>query len=422
MINKKRIFTGAAAGIALCFAGFLAFAIMRPDIISDQPVAIAKAEGLAPDSVEVTAPKTSIDINETLQLSALFKNSGSSEGVDQGVEWTVTNGMYYGNITSDGVLTAFKNGTINVRATSTNNSTMGSINIDVTGQKSDLTPVTVCTENLDIPAFNSALKNVTRYKVVNGVAFEYKNVFKCASDRSVNPMGPCKNSMYCIGVNTYDTPYIKVMTPTNKIAKVSYTSSISGPTRNDVEASDDVTWAGGFINASAPSQLSGSAFAYEFPLASAKNHVLVKITAGSVYLNSITFYYQGGEHDASSFADYVNGMQPDRDDVINVCSEGNFNFYKVAKDIYKVMSDGERLNFQSDSPAENVAKARARYEQWARVYGDATPYETTYSLSSNNVIAGVTANNSAMIIVISSIAVLSCICFAILAIKKRKQR
>lgn len=417
MKNIKNRLPKIIIGMASCLFGLLAFTFTAKGFNDNPNYIIAKAEGVAPDAIEIVAPKTSIDINETLQLSAVCTKSGDSEGVDQSVTWSVTNGNYYGHITSDGLFTAFKNGTMNIRATSTNGGVMKSINIEVTGQKSDAVPVTIYPENLELPTFTSELKNVLRYKVVNGIAIEIQNIFKQNIDRSVNPAGPTKGTMFYLSGNT---GYLKVITPAaHKINKIIISSTLGGCTRNDIEATDDITWASGFVNASGYASVSSSTNVTEFPLATAKNYVRVAISSTS-YINSITFFFEGGAHTASSFADYVNGIQPDRDDVIGKCT-GDANFYKVVKDAYIAIPEESRLDFQTNDSAANIVKARTRYEQWARVYGDSTPYSLTYSLSAKMLTSNTVNNgeNYAIVVVLAVVLMISVSIF--ISLKKRKR-
>ncbi len=417
MKNIKNRLPKIIIGMASCLFGLLAFTFTAKGFNNNQNYTIAKAEGVAPDAIEIVAPKTSIDINETLQLSAVCTKSGDSEGVDQSVTWSVTNGNYYGHITSDGLFTAFKNGTMNIRATSTNGGVMKSINIEVTGQKSDAVPVTICPENLELEGYSAGLKNVLRYRVVNGVAIEIYNVFLMPNDRLTNPINYTKGSMY--GISS-DDGYIKIITPAgHKINKVIVSASEGGCIRSNVEASDDVTWASGFVTASGNSSVSSSVRVNQFPLSTAKNYVRVALNKNN-YFNSFTFFYEGGTHTASSFADYVNGIQPDRNDVIGNCT-GNANFYKVVKDAYIGMSEESRLDFQANSSAANVVKARTRYEQWARVYGDSTPYSLTYSPSAK-VLTSNTVNNGENYIIVVVLAVALMISASIfISFKKRKR-
>lgn len=415
MKNIKNRLPKIIIGMASCLLGLLAFTFTAKGFNDNPNYIIAKAEGVAPDAIEIVAPKTSIDINETLQLSAVCTKSGDSEGVDQSVTWSVTNGNYYGHITSDGLFTAFKNGTMNIRATSTNGGVMKSINIEVTGQKSDAVPVTICPENLELEAYSAGLKNVLRYRVVNGIAIEIYNVFSYPMDIASNKY--TKGSMW--GISSNDG-YIKIITPAgHKINKVIVSASEGGCIRSSIEASDDIAWVSGVVTASGNSSVSSSVRVYQFPLSTAKNYVRVALEKNN-YFNSFTFFYEGGAHTASSFADYVNGIQPDRNDVIGNCT-GNANFYKVVKDAYIAMPEESRLDFQTNDSAANIVKARTRYEQWARVYGDSTPYSLTYSLSAKMLTSN-TVNNGENYVIVVVLAVTLMISVSIfISLKKRKR-
>ena len=415
MKNIKNRLPKIIIGMASCLFGLLAFTFTAKGFNNNQNYIVAKAEGVAPDAIEIVAPKTSIDINETLQLSAVCTKSGDSEGVDQSVTWSVTNGNYFGHITSNGLFTAFKNGTMNIRATSTNGGVIKSINLEVTGQKSDAVPVTIYPENLELEGYSAELKNVLRYRVINGIAIEIYNVFSYPMDIASNKY--TKGSMY--GIST-GGGYIKIITPAgHKINKVIISASDGGCIRSSVEASDDVTWAGGFVTASGNSSVSSSVRVNQFPLSAAKNYVRVAFEKNS-YLNSFTFFYEGGAHTASSFADYVNGIQPDRNDVIGNCT-GDANFYKVVKDAYIGIPEESRLDFQTNDSAANIVKARTRYEQWARVYGDSTPYSLTYSPSAKMLTSN-TVNNGENYVIVVVLAVAFMISASIfISLKKRKR-
>ena len=70
-------------------------------------------------SISITAPKTSLEVGETVKLTAAVKPDNAD---NKSVKWSVSSGSSYGKVSSDGTFTALKAGVCTVKATVTDGS------------------------------------------------------------------------------------------------------------------------------------------------------------------------------------------------------------------------------------------------------------------------------------------------------------
>ena len=100
---------------------------------------------------------------------------------------------------------------------------------------------------------------------------------------------------------------------------------------------------------------------------------------------------------------------------------GGDGYYVIAKHQLVTFDDATINVFRTDTRYYN---ARTRYEKWAEINNDleyAYVDDFTHISQSNRNIMGMKENGVAVIVVTSIIVASSCLCFALLAIKKRKE-
>ncbi len=119
---------------------------------------------------------------------------------------------------------------------------------------------------------------------------------------------------------------------------------------------------------------------------------------------------------ANTFAQKFLHMR-DYNSNLGYCSDSTHSYYLNAKAAYNNLSVDEKEAF------ETMEDAKARYEQWAEVNGDARPYDgndvIVTPLFMPTGIFGVNESNSfEFILIISSIA---CVCIGILILKRKKE-
>lgn len=393
-------------------------------LVSSFSIYFVKADAFdweTPSSIEISADenKTTCSMNETIQFSAVVKDAGdSTTNVPQTIKW-------YPLISSDAALVGFvdfrgvfhphRNGTVQIKAASTLNTSLYSniITITVTGGKSDNQPVTFTADDLGA----TATKRADGWHVKNGFAINVFGVYK-----NYNPSGSNNDAMAIYPSSSSNTNpllgYIRVMSimTGRYITKVIINgTNVAG---TDVKSTSGSSFKLNYADSlsQGSSSTSGRETVVTF---SYKQYIQFQSTT-TRYVFSITFMF--GDYNtftADSFADYVNGIVPDRDDVIDFCS-GSTGGYKHAKDKYASMTEANRNAFQTSESA-NVVKARTRYLQWAAVYGDTTPFETTITSSKFVNIAGAeSTDNTNIIIIFASVMAVSAFVLLLMVSKKRK--
>ncbi len=383
----------------------------------------------APDTITLSAEggATSVAFGETLKLSALCTKGGSSEGVAQTVKYflrttssgsSIENKCDVGGVDKNMVFHPFANGTAYIKAQSIANYSIYSSDllITVTGGKTDASAITFTAEDLGLGGYaeesggyhtkdgftveTSGLtlgRDNSGYKSKGSIKFDATSTFQVRSKVKVGGVNRnIANIVLCMS-NGYNYRYA-----TSK--KIGYYSSQDLMSRYDATGDGKTDFGNMRFYA-----ISGQ---------------LAHISNLGTYVNSITFEFASGTYSAKSFADFTLGIQPDRSDMINLCT-GDTGYYRVLKDKLwssGKVSDGAKTEFQtSDDPT--IARARARYEAWASAYGDTTPYDNAISLAT---IAGVTAaasegaNSSIIIICVSVFSLL--LMASLIAIRKKKQK
>lgn len=378
-----------------------------------------------PDTIAISAEgdATSATVGTGLQLHSLCTKNASSDGVAQKVTWMLQNngaGTWYynncdiGGVDQFGVFHGFKNGTAVIKARSAKNNSIYSstLSITVSGSKTTLNPVTFTANDLDLTSNENER---------NGFHAKDGFVIKTTSLSKYGDQG----GYYTKGAIKFGTSAsIQVMTKAGAyISRVVLCMAHGNSYRYDGKKIcwyTDQTWSQTGGNATSTTTYDfGNMFVY--PMTSTA--YLVNIS-GIDKVNSITFEFNGGAYNAASFADFVLGIQPDRNDMINRCS-GNTGYYRVLKDKFWAsgLTDGVKTEFQnSDDPT--IVSARQRYLAWASAYGDTTPFGSTITLASAKTInSSFYANDSWQGgLVVGSIVVLTFASFAFfLALRKRKK-
>ena len=362
-------------------------------------------EAKAADEVVVSGSSAMV-AGEKVVFSAVAKNSGSAEGVDQTVEWSVSDTSVL-SVDSLGNVTALNNGTANVIAT-TANSISGSLSVTVSGAATTGAPQTVCPNFYELTSGAYAAND--GFHTYRGFVTETKDVCVQQSDADT----VYKKGGFMIR-KTDGLSYLRTKTNVgSKISKVIISGVSTTAPGLTVKGSDTMD---GVTTSSQDVSSSGRIHSYVF--ATPVTYVTIASdNTETTTINSITFEFVGGAETVDSLADYILGLTPDRSDVTGLCDGANGN-YEVAKARYVAASAAVKSSFQTSEDA-TVAKARARYEQWAGVYGDATPFADTMSLSAR--LSDVVNNNSSLAMII--VAIISTLTLAgastLLVLKRRK--
>lgn len=365
-------------------------------------------EAALPDEVTVTG-SSSMTAGESVQFSAECTNGGSATGIGQDVTWSSSN-TSVAVVSSTGVVSALSNGTANIIATSDlASSVSGSINVTVTGAASDLAPKTITANGFGFNTNSYATWN--GYHAHRGFVVETNQVARQAGDY-------IKDNV----VVTYEK-FAFVFQKTNGVIR---TCTDVGANINRVvisgvsETAPTVTVSGGnTIGATTTTAtLSSVGMIHTYTFGTSVKYVTVKENGtGAAYINSITFEFVGGSETSTSLADYILGLIPDRSDVTGLCEGTNGN-YEAAKTRYIAANATVRAEFQNSSD-ETVAAARERYVQWAAIYGDSTPFDTTYALSSRMPFAN--KNNSAIVLTVVLASVLLVTLGGYFLLRKKKE-
>lgn len=127
-------------------------------------------ELVAPDTITLTASST-MNAGETATCTTVSKKDGSSEGVDQTVTWSVTNGTGAATITEDGKITALSAGTVTVKA-AYDESVYAEVIVTISGKTDDSALLVLPGNGLPEAYGTAAVYGV------GGVAFEAAQVMK----------------------------------------------------------------------------------------------------------------------------------------------------------------------------------------------------------------------------------------------------
>ena len=381
----------------------------------------------APDTVTISSEgdATAVAMGETLQLSSLSTLAGESENVSQEINWYVKKSgvaSFLGKnceiagVDNWGVLHPFSNGTVIVKAISA----LGSINsneltITVSGAKSTIkAPVTFYPENMGMER-GKTLKN-DGYHMHDGFVIETSGI-----DVGIDVSG--KKTRGAIQFESAAS-YIRIRTNTgNPIKRIRVCRPYG---ERDGSINSKITR---YSDASYSSSLGSSTYDSTDTLGAMTSYTLTSSGAtyvsisnmANMYISSITIEFGDTVYyNASNFADFVLGIQPDRDDV-NLCT-GNSGHYRVVKD--KIWTNKVYETFKADfetSEDQTIVKARTRYLAWASAYGDTTPFATTISLSRAPMLNNNSESNQTILIVTCSAILASALFFAFCVMIKRKK-
>ncbi len=382
----------------------------------------------APDTVTISTEGnvTSVAFGETVKISALCTKNGESEGVAQTVTYflrTSTSGSYIANkcdaggIDKNNVFHPFANGTAYIKATSKINNSIHSEDfaITVTGGKENATAITFTAEDLNIGSY---AEESDGYHTKNGFVVETSGL---TIARDVYDKGKTKGSIKFATTSYFQVrSRVKVGGVNKNIANVVLCMANGDNyrlTNSKIGYYSDQSLSSKTSSTGTGTTDFGNMRLYTL------NGQLANISGIGSYINSITFEFVNGSYDAKAFADFTLGIQPDRSDMINLCS-GDTGYYRVLKDKLwsagKVTNDG-KSEFQTSDDA-TIVKARTRYEAWASAYGDTTPYSNTISLLA--VITPNTAtesvNYSLVIVLVSALTVL--LMTTLVIVKKKGER
>ena len=365
-------------------------------------------EALEPDAVTVTG-SSAMTVGTPAQFSAQCTNGGSAVGIGQDVTWSSSDATVLA-VSSTGMVTPLKNGSANVIATSVDKpSVSGYLSVSVSGGKTNLAPQTVTANGLGMNTNTYATWN--GYHAINGFVIQTNQVARQGNDYIQNEV-----------VVTYEK-FAFIFQKTNGYLR---TATNVGANINKVIISGVSTTAptltvsgGSTIGATTTSStVSSTGMIHTYTFSTPVTYVNIKENGtAAAYINSVTFEFVGGAETVNSLADYILGLIPDRSDVTGLCEGTNGN-YEAAKTRYIAANATVRAEFQNSSD-ETVAAARERYVQWAAVYGDSTPFDTAYALSSRMPFAN--KNTSAIVLTVVLASVLLVTLGGYFLLRKKKE-
>lgn len=382
-----------------------------------------------PDTITLSAEggATSVAFGETLKLSVLCTKGGSSEGVAQTVKYflrSTPSGTYIqnhcdaGGVDKNGVFRPFANGTAYIRAKSIvdNNVNSEDYAITVTGGKTNVSAITFTAEDLGLGSY---APETDGYHTKDGFVVQISGLTLA---RDVTSKGKTKGAIKFETSSSFQVrSRVKISGSNRNIANVVLCMANGDNyrlTNSKIGYYSDQSLSNKTSSTGTGSTDFGNMRIYTL------NGQLANISGIGDYINSITFEFVNGTYSAKSFADFTLGIQPDRSDMVNLCT-GDTGYYRVLKD--KLWSagkilDGAKSEFQtSDDPT--IAKARARYEAWASAYGDTTPYDNAISLATIAGVTAVTSEGANSSIIIICVSIFSIILIAsLIAIMKKKQK
>ena len=383
---------------------------LRPTAI--EVTYIVGDEAKEADEVNVSG-NASMSVGGVQSFTATCLNEGSSTGVDQTVTWSVSDETVL-SVSSTGVVTALSAGEANVIATAANN-VAGSLKVTVSASSNSLAPKTFSPSTLGMSG--------TAYAANNGF-HGYRDFVVQSNAVAVASSDYVKDNVvlaYQKDGFIFQKSNGVIKTKTLLSAKINAVS-ISGSSTT----APAVTIKGG--NALDGTDVSSNdavstGMIHRYVFSTPVNYVTISINStasGAIYFNSFTLEFVGGSETADSLADYILGLIPDRTDETGLC-KGESGNYMTAKGRLAAADPAVISEFETSEDA-TIVSARARYEAWARAYGDATPYskEVTPMARYNEVLS--TDNNSTMIIVITIAAVSALAFTTLLVFKKKKQK
>ena len=159
---------------------------------------------------------------------------------------------------------------------------------------------------------------------------------------------------------------------------------------------------------------SGLSFNYTFE--SDYKYIGIRSKDGALYLSNVTIVWE--QYDAEDIASEIYTMAGGWDNDVSTNDCGNH--YKIAKEMVLTLSD-EQLNTFKTSADENIASARATYEHWCSVNGDANGYSGAIVSSAKTLPLHFNGSNDNLIPVISVIAGAGLVSVAGFAFLRRKK-
>lgn len=186
-------------------------------------------------------------------------------------------------------------------------------------------------------------------------------------------------------------------------------------------ATDFVVYTGSAANPSTVRTASVSNLSYSYTPASGDKYWKISASGtATTYINSIVIEY-GATETAATAAAYVLGISPDVDHTKGYCT-GDGGNYELAKAVVTGLGTDALAEFETSTDA-TIASARARYEHWAAIYGDTTPYATTFGGALNNVKATKLLNNgnTAIYIAAASAFIALAGAGALVVLRKKKE-
>ena len=364
---------------------------------------------LIPDSVTVSG-ETELTAGAVEQFTSVAKKSGSSTNVGQGVTWSSSNEEIV-KVSSTGKVIGINNGNANVIATSElDNTISGYLAVTVSGAASDASPKTFSAQALGFNTNSYAAWNGLH--VANGFVIETNQVAQQQSDYIKDGVVQVYEKYGFIFQKT--NGWIKTATVQEQnINKVIISGvSTTAPTL-------DVKGGATYGATTSTAEISSNGMIHTYTFSSPVKYVTIseKGTAAA-YINSFTLEFVGGADTASSLADFILGLVPNRDDVTGLC-EGATGNYQVAKARYVAATSTVRSDFETGT-AENIVSARTRYLQWAAVYGDSTPFADT--ISTQSVLKITQETNLTLIITVISIVMVLSLAGTFFIVRKRKHQ
>lgn len=367
-------------------------------------------ETVAPDTVTVSG-QSSINVGDVVQYSAQATKSGSATGVNQNVSWSSSDETK-AVIDSDGNVTALNNGSVTIKAASEDDSNVYDEKVvTISNGVSSLEPITITSSSFGMTTGTYA--NYAGFHLHKGIVFDINDVAQQTSDYTDKDTKEVIAYEKGAFIMKKTTGTIKTYTENSANINRVVVSGIS-------TTAPAITVCGGNVAGSETqtATLTNEGMMFYYSFETSVKYVTIKAGSNAAYINSFTFEFVGGADTASSLADFILGLIPNRDDVTGLC-DGPTGNYQVAKARYVAASSTVRSDFETGT-AENIVAARARYVQWAAVYGDSTPFADTISTQSALKITQET-NLTLIITVISIVTVLS-LAGALFIIRKRKHQ